>query len=96
MHDVNELNRQYMPYVSRARSCGGPMILQAIGPALLTKNWQSNYVSLFKLVKARFGLQLAVRAAENEVAKFMLAKSDYAEVIWQRYKELNDKTATES
>ena len=77
MFDEALLNKQYMPYVSRAKAYGGPKLLQAVGPALLTKNWRQNSLELLDALTARFGSDVAKVAAQLDIeSKYALAIGD--------------------
>lgn len=84
------LNRKYMPYVSRARAHGGPTLFKAIGPALLTKDWQANSQEIKQLIVQRFGAKIAVDAAAREVKHFATGH-DSRRAILERFKEIYDQ-----
>lgn len=90
----NELNKLYMPYVSRAKTYGGPAIIHAVGPALLTKNYKVSAQFLEETLIKRFGLWLAKRAIRKEFEKFKASKPELSAILTTRYKETYDKTAT--
>ena len=96
MFSLNEaiLNRQYMPYVSRAKAYGGPKLLQAVGPALLTKNWKQNSIDIRDALIARFGRTVALEAAINEAHSFAFNQIELGPIVQERYKEIYDQTAT--
>lgn len=94
MLNEHALNRLYMPYVSRAKSHGGPNVIQAAIPALLTKNWQNNAASIRKLIVQRFGDSLARQAIFTEFNKFLDGKPELTVLLTQRYKEAYDQAAT--
>ena len=90
----NELNKLYMPYVSRAKTYGGPAIIHAIGPALLTKNYKATAQFLEETLIKRFGSELAKQAISKEFEKFKASKPGLSVILTSRYKETYDKTAT--
>ena len=90
----NELNKSYMPYVSRAKTHGGPAIIHAVGPALLTKNYKATAQFLEETLIKRFGLELAKRAIRKEFEKFKASKPKLSAILTTRYKETYDKTTT--
>ncbi len=90
----NELNKLYMPYVSRAKTYGGPAIIHAVGPALLTKNYKATAQFLEETLIKRFGLELAKRAIRKEFEKFKASKPELSAILTTRYKETYDKTTT--
>ena len=90
----NELNKPYMPYVSRAKTYGGPAIIHAVGPALLTNNYKVAAAFLEEALVKRFGLELAKQAISKEFEKFKASKPELSVILTSRYKETYDKTAT--
>lgn len=90
----NELNKLYMPYVSRAKTYGGPAIIHAVGPALLTNNYRTAAAFLEEALIKRFGLELAKQAISKEFEKFKASKPELLVILTSRYKETYDKTAT--
>ena len=91
---LNELNKLYMPYVSRAKTYGGPAIIHAVGPALLTNNYKVAAAFLEEALVKRFGLELAKRAIRKEFEKFKASKPGLSVILTSRYKETYDKTTT--
>ena len=92
MFDEALLNKQYMPYVSRAKAYGGPKLLQAVGPALLTKNWRQNSLELLDALTARFGSDVAKVAAQKAVLAFGL-HHELNGIIHTRFEEIYEQTA---
>ena len=90
----NKLNKLYMPYVSRAKTYGGPAIIHAIGPALLTKNYKATAQFLEETLTKRFGVELAKQAISKEFEKFKASKPGLSAILAARYKETYDKTTT--
>jgi len=84
----------YMPYVSRAKTYGGPAIIHAVGPALLTNNYRTAAAFLEEALTKRFGLELAKQAISKEFEKFKASKPELSVILTSRYKETYDKTAT--
>ena len=90
---LNELNKLYMPYVSRAKTYGGPAIIHAVGPALLTNNYKAAAAFLEESLIKRFGVELAKQAISKEFEKFKASKPRLSVILTSRYKETYDKTA---
>lgn len=94
MLNESELNKRFMPLVSRAKARGGPSVLQAVGPALLTKNWQKNSMAIRDLLISRFGVKLATCAANGEAKQFAVNNEDVQLIVITRYKAIYEQTAT--
>lgn len=94
MLDEELLNKKYMPYVSRAKTYGGPTLLKAVGPALLTKNWQNNSMDIRDALVKRFGVTLASNAAKQAIDHFVVNNTELKEVILVRYTEIYEQTTT--
>ena len=85
---MDALNSKWMPYVSRAKSLGGPTLLKAVGPALLTNKWVENSQEIKNRLVERFGLELTYEAAKNAVVGFVQANVQYTDVVMSRFKEI--------
>lgn len=92
MLNESELNKRFMPYVSRAKAYGGPSVLQAVGPALLTKNWQKNSESIRDSLTGRFGTKLMLTTTKREVVHFVSNNLDFRSTILERYISVYEQT----
>lgn len=88
MLEVDNLNRQFMPYVSRARTHGGPTLFKAIGPALLTTKWLEHSTEIKAALTARFGIVTVATAALTAVNTFLLHRPELRDIVLERFKEI--------
>lgn len=88
---LKKLNKMYMPYVSLARLHGGPAMLQAIGPALLTMKWEQNSAELRKALINRFGQEVAFNAIKRAFDSFASSKTELQTILKERYEQIHSK-----